>query len=581
MRRALAGVLGLTLALAALASEQPGATDRLELNSTLSVRVVAGRDVVLEVRAGNGDTYDLLAARYAGSERQAPAIEAWNHGKPIAELERVEIPLALLRDEYRSLVLLNLFPNDTYDGKRWTHLAREGALPTYDEGMWQVAEWFVGRGSRYPELLEVNGLKTPELHDGQAIRIPQELLHRSLRAPDRSDDGSLVYDRDEHGPYAGYRLKAGEALYSAVVVRFTGRTSAEDVVALARDLAARSGIADLRDIPIGFLVKIPLDDLEPEFLPRSHPRRKEAEAARAELAESLADRPVPEAAGLRGVVLILDPGHGGKDLGTRHNGIWEHDYVYDVACRLKSVLERRSAAHVVMTLEDEKTGCRPSRSDALNANLEGTIRTTPPFLAKEPGDARIGVNLRWYLANSIFRHRVADGTDPNRVVFLSLHADARHPSLRGAMAYVPGARYVAGTHGHSGKPYSAYREVREKPTVRFSHKERVRSEAVSTKLAESLLAGMRRERLPVGEYKPVRDRIIRGRHNYFVPAVLRGNQVPAKVLVEMLNLANKDDAALLGSAQDRERLAVGIARGLFAYFGETAPESMSSSGTSR
>ena len=88
-----------------------------------------------------------------------------------------------------------------------------------------------------------------------------------------------MYGSDDRGPYAGYRLRPGEALYSAVVVRFTGRTKAEDVVGLAETLAERSDIPDLTDIPVGYMVKIPFDYLEPEFLPAQHPKRLEAEAA--------------------------------------------------------------------------------------------------------------------------------------------------------------------------------------------------------------------------------------------------------------------------------------------------------------
>ena len=47
---------------------------------------------------------------------------------------------------------------------------------------------------------------------------------------------------------------------------------------------------------------------------------------------------------LQGVLVVIDPGHGGRDLGTMNNGIWEHDYVYDVACRLKRLLERYEIA---------------------------------------------------------------------------------------------------------------------------------------------------------------------------------------------------------------------------------------------
>ena len=71
----------------------------------------------------------------------------------------------------------------------------------------------------------------------------------------------------------------------------------------------------------------------------------------------------------------------------------------------------------------------------------------------------------------------------------------------------------------------------------------------------------------VAGHQPVRGRIIRGKKRY-VPAVLRGNAIPNKVLVEMVNLGNAEDAALLASAKDREQLARGIHTALFDYFGE-------------
>ena len=69
------------------------------------------------------------------------------------------------------------------------------------------------------------------------------------------------------------------------------------------------------------------------------------------------------------------------------------------------------------------------------ANQQGTILTTPTFLAKKEGEAKIGVNLRWYLANSVYRKAVKGGTRADRIVFLSLHADSRHPGLRCAMVF--------------------------------------------------------------------------------------------------------------------------------------------------
>jgi N-acetylmuramoyl-L-alanine amidase len=104
------------------------------------------------------------------------------------------------------------------------------------------------------------------------------------------------------------------------------------------------------------------------------------------------------------------------------------------------------------------------------------------------------------------------------------------------------------------------------PKVSFSRRDRLRSEAVSRKLAAAIVKDLKRGNLPVQPYQPVRDRVIRGRE-VWLPAVLRGNTVPAKVLVEMVNLNNPSDAALLGRAADRSRLAHSLTNALVDYFG--------------
>jgi len=540
----------------------------LQISAELRVQVQRGREVELLARVGPGEDYATLAERFTGGPAQAEALAAWNGNRPLEEGGWVVVPLLLLSSDYRALVLRSLFPEDRREGEDWIHVARSGPLTTYDEGLWEVAEWFTGRGDNFTALLKANGLASPELRAGQAIKIPAGLLHPAFRAGLRSDDGELEYGSDEQGPYAGYRLRPGEALYSAVVGRFTGRTGADDVRELAELLRQRSGIRDLHDIPVGYLIKIPLDFLEPQYLPPGHPKRVDAEAARREMEQSLAAQPVDKAGrGLQGVLIVIDPGHGGRDLGTMNNGIWEHDYVYDVACRLRRKIEETTAARVRMTLQDLETGCEPSTTDKLVANNQGTILTSPPFLAKENGEARTGVNLRWYLANSIYREALASGIDADRVVFLSLHADSRHPSLRGVMVYVPGATHRARTYGFNNKTYRAYKEVREKPQVRYSRKDRVRSEAVSTKYANAIVRAFREEGLPVQTYQPVRNRIIRGK-SVWVPAVLGGNAIPNKVLVEMVNLSNREDAALLAAAEHRNRLADALLSSLLAYYGK-------------
>ena len=124
-----------------------------------------------------------------------------------------------------------------------------------------------------------------------------------------------------------------------------------------------------------------------------------------------------------------------------------------------------------------------------------------------------------------------------------------------------------------------FREVREAPTVQFGRRELVRSEAVSRRLAGGMVDAFRKDGLPVQPYHPVRDRVIRGRRTW-LPAVLRGNAVPAKILVEMVNLSNSQDAALLGAAQDRDRLARALLRGIASYFGEAQSGSAGTPGSS-
>jgi len=587
-RRSSIAVRATTLGLVIAALTQPVAlraglpvdvsTGFAQINSELRVAVLKGRQLMLEVRTTGPDDFAAVSRRFAPG--QEAALRAFNGEEPLTVGSQIRIPLELLSPESRALVLRSLFPKDRSDGGDWLHVARAGVLPTYDEGLWQVASWFTESGSSFRRIMKVNGLNSPELRKDQLVRIPAALLHPAFRARLRSDDGILEYSVDTRGAYAAYRLRQGEALYSAVVARFTGRTGAEDVGEITEEILARSDIRDPRDIPVHFEVKIPLSLLEPEYLPESHPRRIEAEAQKAELALELARKPMTgTSGGLQGAVVVIDPGHGGRDLGTMNNGIWEHDYVYDVACRLRQKLESRTSATVFMTLEDEETGCEPSSGDKLVANHQGTIQTAPPFLARKDGEAQIGVNLRWYLANSIYRKALKDGHDPDRVVFISLHADARHPSLSGVMVYVPGSGYRTKTYGSTSKTYSRFKEVREKPHVNFSRGERIRSEAVSRKYADEIVESFRGLELPIQPYQPVRDKVIRGKSKW-VPAVLRGNQIPTKVLIEMVNLTNRDDAALLAKAADRDRLAEALLDSLHRHLGDP-PDRIASQGATR
>ena len=82
---------------------------------------------------------------------------------------------------------------------------------------------------------------------------------------------------------------------------------------------------------------------------------------------------------------------------------------------------------------------------------------------------------------------ITNGIAKEKVVFISVHADSLHPSLRGAMAYIPGGRFVQGTYEKTDPVYLARAEVRERPVVRHSERDALMAEGLSRELAHSLV----------------------------------------------------------------------------------------------
>ncbi|HEX2162687.1 MAG TPA: N-acetylmuramoyl-L-alanine amidase, partial [Thermoanaerobaculia bacterium] len=432
--------------------------------------------------------------------------------------------------------------------------------------LWQVAEWLTGDGERFAALRSFNGMEDEGLRPGDRLVVPPHLLAPALAgaarpcAPAAGAGGELTYESTAAGERAVYRLKAGEALYSSVVVRFTGLTTAADVNALAAEIATDNGIEDVTGIPTGRKIAIPLDVLLPEYLPPDHPRRLASER---ELAAAEGYHNPVLARDLGGITVILDAGHGGDDPGNTHEGVWESVYAYDVMLRVKELLEATTAATVVPTVRDGD-GFRLADRDVLPPSRGHQVLTTPPYRIE---DADVGVHLRWYLANSVLARAAAGPGDPRKTVFVSLHFDSLHPSLTGAMAYVAGAALSAGRYGKEGPVFASRREHRERPEVELTLDERRESEGLSRELAEELLASFRRHGLAVYANKPVRDKIVRHRRPPFVPAVLRYNAVPAKVLLEIANLANPADRARIQTRAFRQEVAEAVVDALVRYFG--------------
>lgn len=572
-------ILGWALALAPLFAAPlcaaPVATHRVALGDGLIASYVPEPRpaLYLETVPQAGEGLLSFARRLTGDKANAGAIADANGGtRRLLVGVRYRVPFELLLAEHQLRVVRGLFPDDQAVAEGWQHVIT-AEVPA--QSLWHIASWFTGDGERFRELRARNRMADDTLRIGQRLLVPRELLLPAfaavlppppavaVAAAGAAAGAELAYRSDAAGEYAVYRLRAGEALYSAVVVRFTGRVFADDVNALAAELATLNRIPDVTDMAIGQEVRIPLDLLLPEYLPPGHPRRAEYERG---LTESARYSNTVLARRLEGVTVIIDPGHGGQDPGAIADGVWESTYVYDIALRVRARLAATTAARVAVTTSDGD-GFRILDRDRLPRSRGHRVLTSPPYPIEDP---RQGLHFRWYLANSLYRKALAsNGSDAEKVIFLSIHADALHPTIRGAMIYVPAASLTRGTYGKQGSPYTARAEFREQPQVSFSFQHRVRSEGLSRQLAEHLLTSFARHGLGIHPEKPVRDRIIRSRRSRpFVPAVVRYNAVPAKLLVEVCNLSNREDRRLIETRAFRERMARAIVDGILAYYGQ-------------
>ncbi|MEP7132023.1 MAG: N-acetylmuramoyl-L-alanine amidase [Acidobacteriota bacterium] len=507
------------------------------------------------------ENLDAFIKRFTDDPRTKKEILTQNSDLKLFRREVfVRVPYRLLSDNYKKIAIEALFPSDRGDPTGWTHVV--GSSKGKPETLWRIAEWFTGNGAHYRDIRTDGSVVTEA---GQTVRIPANLLLPSFRTeaaaspPAAPPEAGLEYGKDAQGRFALYRLRRGEALYSAVIVRFTGRVHAEDVNAKAIEIAARSGIADVRAIPVDFPIKIPVEDLAAEYRPPDDPSRIEEEKSRLE-ASQFANR--VRAADLSGVTFVLDAGHGGRDTGASVDGMEEAKHVYDLACRVELLLRQHSKARVVLTVAG-KTPCRIHASEAVADWRTAEVQTHPPYPIE---DTVAGVNLRWYLANAVLRRAEKEGGSEDRTVFVSLHADSLHPAVRGLMVYIPGEKFLNGRFGRMGSIYASRREVREASFTSFSRRERVKAEGVSRDLAERIVAAFRSAGLPLHAFAPIRRNVIRGGKEW-VPAILRYNRIPARVLLEICNLNNPEDRKLLVTAAYRDRVARALVSALIAFYG--------------
>jgi N-acetylmuramoyl-L-alanine amidase len=522
----------------------------------------SGPKLILEIHLPGGDQSRRILERYLAD----PA--AW---KIYAAVQVAAIPYEKLKPDIQRDVMLAIFREDMVDAAGWHHTVKYPG-----EGLWTICEWLTGRGSTYEDVQAYNSLKDITLRHGQRVTIPNDLLKEAMRAPIEVVNGGPIVDLDEVQrqlryttkdgvPCAVYRIQLGEALYSAVVVRFTDRRDNEDILAAADDIAKLSGIADLRDIDEHTPIYIPVEMLSSRFKPLGHPDRQRYEETLLE-AKRLKSQ-VTAKKDLAGIVVVLDAGHGGKDHGASaaRYALYEDELSYDITCRVKRILETTTAAKVYVTMHDPSQGYMPVSAKRFRHDTDEIVLTSPNY-PNEDGDR--SVILRWYLANAVYHKEIKAGTDPMKMVFTSFHCDHLfNERVRGAMVYIPGAHLRRDKESWSnGSAYTKYAEVRAYPNFHSTKSERKRDEAVSLNFARTLVDELGKKRIKRHDKgDPIRNQIWRGKKP-ILPGVLRANKIPTKVLVEAANMNNATDCRRLADPDWRQWFAEAYVNALKAHY---------------
>lgn len=596
-----------TVTLVAAANLAGAEVVRVPLGKGATAALQDGRLLFLECHPPRGDAAAYYFERYLADPRQ------WTSFK---NRQAVAVPFGLLKPEIQRQTLQLIFREDYVDGQGWWHTVAYSGKKG-QETLWSLCEWTTGNGLNYKRILAAQkNLAGPALQQGERVLIPRDLLKEvmkrvTVRAPlpplpavqsapalpagpalpapalaavaaptqaePPEDNGlepvdldavtrELVYGEDARGPYAMYRLKPGEALYTAVVVRFTDFRDNALIQDACRTVQERSGIIDVRNMPTGQRILIPIDMLSDRFRPQGSEQREEYEKG-IEEARRLRLEQV-RTKDLQGVVVVIDPGHGGRDQGGANykSGLYEDELNYDVACRVKLLLETRTQAKVYMTIVDSSQQYQPTDGGRFAHDTDEKVLTTPPY---ENKDAKVSANLRWYLANSYLRDELKNGADPRKIVFTSFHTDALYNgTLRGAMAYIPGARYRRENELPEGAIYARYEECVQQREASSTAAERRRDEALSRNFAEDLMRALGKRRIRrhlEGDW--IRSQIRQDGGVVYLPAVLRNTQIPTKILIEMANITNSTDCERLADPQWRQDFAEAYVDALKTYFG--------------
>ena len=553
-----------------------------------------GKRLVVKLKPLVGEGGYSLARRVLLSNfRSLKTIRKYSKTRRLYRNRFITFPLKVINGSIRSSALKAVFFKDKAGIGYWKHRVTFAWETTS-----MIAGLFTKEGIKAGHLVRYNKMRNKGniLKKGDVIKIPWKWISPELSLRQVSLKPPLKLKQDKLGKlYAHYQMKHGETLYSSVVIRFTGRLLNDEVNQVANKLLKLNNISDAKLIQSRQKIRIPLEWLSEEYLvsqtndvssrkdsakktkkkktkkikkdnsskvvasKKKLKRGKSTQKAVAQKTKSKRKKNVHK------IHVILDSGHGGRDpgasAGSRKNKdlIYEDEVVYDISKRMSKLFKKQGIiVHPTLSDPNQK---QPIRYLSRSHDRDEHLLVTPHYLTR---NARIGVNMRVYLVNHIFKNLRKKKVPSENILFISLHGDALHSSLSGAMVYFPDSRLRRGRFNLSSKIYRKRKEYSTKLT--YKPRDNKYSEKLSKSFGKIIIdefreLGLRTHRVS----SAVRGYLYR-KGKKTLPAVLRYSMVPTSVLVEIANLNNRLDRRDLLKSKTRQKIAKAITNSVTTHF---------------
>ena len=554
-----------------------------------------GKRLVVKLKPLIGEGGYSLARRVLLSNfRSLKTIRKYSKTRRLYRNRFITFPLKVINGSIRSSALKAVFFKDKAGIGYWKHRVTFAWETTS-----MIAGLFTKEGIKAGHLVRYNKMRNKGniLKKGDVIKIPWKWVSPELSLRPVSLKPPLKLKQDKSGKfYAHYQMKHGETLYSSVVIRFTGRLLNDEVNQVANKLLKLNNISDAKLIQSRQKIRIPLEWLSEEYLGSqtndvssrktsvkktnkkktkkikfskavaSKKKLKRGKSTQKAVAQKTKSKRKNNA---HKIHVILDSGHGGRDPGATAGSlknkdlIYEDEVVYDISKRMSKLFKKQGIlVHPTLSDPNQK---QPIRYLSHSHDRDERLLVTPNYLTR---NARIGVNMRVYLVNHIFKNLRKKKVPSENILFISLHGDALHSSLSGAMVYFPDSRLRRGRFNMSSKIYRKRKEYSTNLT--YKPRDNKYSEKLSKSFGKNIInefreLGLRTHRVS----SAVRGYLYR-KGKKTLPAVLRYSMVPTSVLVEIANLNNRLDRRDLLKSKTRQKIAKAITNSVTTHFDRTS-----------